>query len=231
MEPATTMAVVTSALIGYLLGGIPFGWIVGRLKGVDIRHHGSGNIGATNAARVLGRAWFAPIFTLDFSKGWVSVMLAAKAASAAQDGQLAWSGWNGEGDAALAAGVGACLGHIFPLYLRLRGGKAAATALGVMVGLAPLAAAITLAAFVVVLAASRYVSLASMAGAVMTPIALVLVLGTDTWVAPNLGRFVAITLLAILVLVRHRSNALRLLRGTESRIGGARGGSRAGAKS
>jgi len=210
-------------LLGYLLGAIPFGLLIGLANGIDIRKQGSGNIGATNVGRILGRKWGYICFVLDVAKGLVPVMWAGgflrrtaemttSDGALSQLGQLAW----------LAMGAGCILGHIFSVYLRFRGGKGVATSLGVILGVWPyftLTAVVVLAIWVGVWGMWRYVSLASITAAVAFPIAFVaLIWRLEQWAFADLiVLFVFSCLIAALVVVRHRSNITRLLAGTENR--------------
>ena len=208
-------SVVFAAVVGYLMGSIPFGYLIGRANGVDLREHGSGNIGATNASRVLGRKFFYIVFLLDFAKGCAPVLLAYLFSELARTHQL---GDVALGDIMLSAAVGACVGHVFPLYLRFKGGKAVATGLGVLTALLPLAGLMCLGVFVLVLLVSRYVSLASITASLAAPGAFLLEYSDDVTNAPILGRFILVTVLVAMIIVRHRSNIRRLIEGTESRI-------------
>lgn len=202
-------------VISYLLGAVPFGLLAGLVfKGVDIREHGSRNIGATNALRVLGRPLGIAVHVLDIAKGFVPALLLARLVA------------GGEGRAApmlgIAYGSAAILGHVFPVYLRFRGGKGMATSLGAFLGLAWLPTLIGGIVWLAVRAATRYVSVASMAAVVAVPLAMALTPdpfggGARTWRRPELIVFG--TLVALLVIVRHRSNIARLLRGTEHKTG------------
>ena len=185
---------------GYLLGSIPFGLIVTRLGGLgDIRAIGSGNIGATNVLRT-GRKGLAALTLLgDFSKGAVAVLIAA-----------AWSA-----ELAAAAGLGAFLGHLYPMWLNFKGGKGVATYLGVLAGLAWPAALAFAAVWLSVAYATRYSSLAALSAAAAAPLALA---ALQNWLAVGL-----FTLLTILVFLRHHQNIGRLLKGEESRIDGGKG--------
>lgn len=201
--------------LSYLLGAIPFGLIAGlTLKGVDIRQAGSRNIGATNALRVLGRPIGLAVHVLDIAKGFVPPFLLAPL----------FAGGSGQAAPALgiAYGSAAIVGHVFPVYLRFRGGKGMATSLGAFLGVAWLPTLIGGAVWLVVRAATRYVSVASMAAVVAVPLAMALVPdpahgGARTWCRAELIVFGA--LVAALVIARHRSNIARLLRGTENKIG------------
>jgi len=182
---------------GYFCGSIPFGLILGRLAGVDVRQTGSGNIGATNVARSVGLGVGVATLVADALKGTVPVLVA---------GQLGAS-------PALSAGVGvaAFLGHVFPVALHFAGGKGVATAVGVLAVLAPVAVACAAAAFVAVVAATRYVSLGSMVAAVCAPA----VVAALAYPRPVLAASLA---MSALIIVRHRGNYARLLAGTEARF-------------
>ena len=186
--------------VAYLIGSIPFSFLVARAFGVhDVRRVGSGNVGATNVLRSAGKAAGALALALDVGKG---------AAASALAGRLA------PGDAALpaAAAVAAVVGHMFPVWLRFQGGKGVATGLGAFAPLAPTAALGAIAAFAVVALATRFVSLGSVASAVVLAGVVLGLRGADA-VA------VAAALSAALVVFRHLSNLRRILGGTESRMG------------
>jgi acyl phosphate:glycerol-3-phosphate acyltransferase len=193
------MTALAAAVVSYLLGGIPFAQIAARLKGIDLRLHGSGNVGATNAIRVLGKKFGIPVLLADMLKGWAAAALVPRAfgSTSAEMGIL--------------CGVAAVLGHIWPITLRFRGGKGVATSGGALLALAPLATVVGLITFVGVLLAFRYVSLASLCASV----ALVSML----WIRPSPASLrLAATALAVVVVFRHRANVSRLLAGTEARI-------------
>src|SRR5438046_4064321 len=147
-------------LFGYLLGSIPTGYVLGFLAGVDVRKAGSGNVGATNVARVVGKRQGLLTLVADAAKGFIPVFVSAQfGLSATVIGFV---------------GVAAFLGHLFPVFLKFQGGKGVATALGVFLGLAPLASLILILIFTVVVLSSRLVSLSSMTAAVLAPVALCL---------------------------------------------------------
>lgn len=198
-------------LLSYLLGGVPFGLLAGKLlKGIDLREHGSGNIGATNAVRVLGKSVGIPVFVLDVLKGLAPALVFSKL--------LASAGGAGEPEPVLRVLYGACaiLGHTAPVYLRFKGGKAVATSAGVFLALAWLPTLIAFASWVILFLTTRYVSVASITAAVVLPVSLVILrrgeLGEDPWL------FTFAFLIGALVIVRHRSNLRRLLAGTENRF-------------
>lgn len=197
------------ALAAFLVGGVPFGFLVARWRGVDIFAAGSGNIGATNVGRVLGRRFGILVFLLDFAKGALPVAAARALAPAAVD--LPPSALP------VAAGLCAFLGHLYPPYLRFRGGKGVATGAGAVAMLLPLPALGAILVWLTFLAAFRYVSLASVAAALA-----LCVLHLALAPSPFEGDGVILTsfclLTAALVLLRHRANLARLLHGNENRL-------------
>jgi glycerol-3-phosphate acyltransferase PlsY len=205
---STTLALLAS----YLLGAVPFGLVLARVvKGVDLRHVGSGNIGATNAMRALGKPLGIVAFLLDFAKGAVPVVLFAP-----WIGPQPASLFGPEGPPLLAAvscGALAVLGHCFPVYLGFKGGKGVATACGAIVAIDWPVFVIAGLVWVALAFALRYVSLASLAMGVAFP----LVAYTRR---PDAPAFVAgCAALSLLIIVRHRANVARLLNGTEPRMG------------
>ena len=208
-------------VLGYVSGSIPFAWGIARAKGVNLRQVGSGNIGATNVGRALGRQWGLTCFVLDVLKGFIPVWAAGwvMGCMTTDDAGLtvdkAWW-W-------LGVAVAGVVGHMFPIWLGFRGGKGVATGLGVMLGLWPVMAVPVLIAgglWAAVFMVSRYVSLASMVAAVSMPVTL----GAITMVfhasqVAQRSPFIAITVvLASLVILRHRDNITRLISGVESRV-------------
>lgn len=203
------------AAIGFLCGSIPFGYWAGRLKGIDIRQHGSGNIGATNVIRVCGKAIGIPVFALDMLKGLLPVMWAKAAASAGSTPAMDMTS-----AAAVLTGFAAILGHTFTPWLGFKGGKGVATATGVLIGIAPVAMLAGLGVWLLAFFATRYVSLASMLAAVTVPVTMAAMMGSSgRWDGVLLGFGV---LVALLVIVRHRANIKRLLAGKENRSGGTK---------
>jgi len=206
--------VFISALLGYLLGSIPFGLLVAQARGIDIRKHGSGNIGATNVLRTLGKKWGVLVFVLDAIKGLAAVLLAERFfgidlsppgvfhLSAAQTG--------------IVAGIACILGHNFPVWLRFKGGKGVATSAGVILGLVPLAVLAALLIWVAVFYGTRYVSLASIAAAFAIPVAVGIQLRMNGKPFDSLFWFSIVV--AAMAVWRHRPNIQRLLAGTENRF-------------
>ena len=199
-----------SVLTGYLLGSIPFGFLVGKARGIDIRQHGSGNIGATNVVRTLGRNWGVFVFILDVLKGVVAVQLAERVLGIdlAPPGTLHLS----KELLGIIAGMACILGHNYPAWLGFKGGKGVATSAGVLIGLMPLAAVIGLGVWGSAFYISRYVSLASILAAVSLP---VIVFALERRANELFWFSLVISTLAIL---RHRANIQRLLAGTEHRF-------------
>ena len=184
---------------GYLLGSIPVGYLIGRSYGIDIRTKGSGNIGAANILRVIGKGPAAVTLLLDAVKGLLPTILARQT-------YLLPPGW------IIAVGLAAIIGHTFSIFLRFKGGKGVATSLGVLVGLSPLTAFFVLLVWLAVFAASRIVSFASLAAALFLPPLL-------WYLANRQPVFLAFgVLIAILVFLAHRKNIRRLLSGQEPKV-------------
>jgi len=197
-------------VLAYLYGSIPYGFLMTKwLKGVDLRQVGSGNIGATNAARVLGFKFFPAVFLLDFSKGFLPTLIAAHLTAS----QTQYH----PHPLAVVAALAGMLGHAFPIYLGFKGGKAVAAGTGALLVLATWAALVGVAVWVVVFAIWRYVSLASITAAVAAAVAVWLTLPDP--LGSNVFGTAAVTLAAALVIVLHRANIQRLLSGTEHKIG------------
>jgi acyl phosphate:glycerol-3-phosphate acyltransferase len=194
------LALLQVAAVAYLVGSIPFSFLVARAFGVeDVRRVGSGNVGATNVLRSAGKAAGALALLLDLGKGAAATALAGRLAP-------------GEPALPAVAAVGAVIGHMYPVWLRFEGGKGVATGLGALAPLVPKAALAALVAFAVVAAGTRYVSLGSVGGALVLTALVFAARGPDP-VA------LAAALTAALVVFRHRSNLRRILGGTERRVG------------
>lgn len=196
-------------LIAYLIGALPFGLMVGRLAGgVDLREHGSGRIGATNALRTVGWAGAVLTFLLDLAKGAVAVLLIGWLYDAGPPGSPPW--------VAAAAGIAAVAGHIRSVFIGFRGGRGVATFAGAMLATAPWTFAIVVPIVVLVVWRSRFVSLGSLVGTVLAPIvaAILVPLGQATWAGVVLALAGA-----MMVTLAHRDNIARLRAGTERRIG------------
>jgi glycerol-3-phosphate acyltransferase PlsY len=197
------MAGLLSTLIAYLLGSIPFGYLMVRWqRGIDVRATGSGSIGATNVMRSLGAVGFVATFILDVGKGIVAVLLAARLT--AHD--PSWTA---------AAATVAILGHCFPVWLGFRGGKGVATGVGVFIALAPFQVGMALVIFAVVVAIWRQVSLGSITAAAAFPALLYFLREPPPPLPIVLGAATG----AAIIIAKHHSNIRRLLSGTEARLG------------
>jgi glycerol-3-phosphate acyltransferase PlsY len=188
-------------LASYLLGAIPTSYLAGKFfRGIDLRQHGSGNLGATNLYRTLGAKFAVPVALFDMAKGAVPVLVIAPLVSSSRY-------------FAVLCGIMAVLGHVFSVFVRFRGGKGVATASGVMLGLTPWAVLVALAVWLIVLRLSGYVSLGSMVGAIVLPVA--------AWFLHPLQRDIIWiqVLVALAIIWLHRANIKRLLAGTENRFG------------
>jgi glycerol-3-phosphate acyltransferase PlsY len=189
-------------LASYLLGAIPTSHLLSRLfAGIDLRQHGSGNLGATNLYRVLGWKYAIPAALIDIAKGTIPVLVFAPRVS---NSQLF----------ALACGVAAILGHVFSVFVGFKGGKGVATAAGVMLGLAPLALAVSAVVWALLVRLTGYVSVGSIAAAAVLPLAVYLL---EDSTSPALFWIAAAIAAAVILL--HRRNIQRLLQGTENRFG------------
>ena len=187
---------IFAILIAYLIGAVPFGLLIAKLQGLDIRAHGSGNIGATNVVRVLGKKWGIITLLLDVLKGYVPTLLY----SVVFGGTANW---------VLGVGVATVVGHTFPVYLRFKGGKGVATSAGMLTALAPEAVGVGLLVWLLCMGIWRIVSLASIIAA--------LAVALTAWVVPGAVwvERLLITLISVLIIWLHRANIGRLLRGDE----------------
>ncbi len=195
-----TAIIAAFAAGAYLLGAIPTGFIIVKLlKGIDIREHGSGNIGATNVKRVLGTAWFFIVLFLDAMKGLLPVLLAKI--------------FYGETMPHLEviAGAFAVIGHTFTVFLKFKGGKGVATALGVFLGLAPFSVLSCMAVFFILLAFFGYISLGSIAAAALLPV-FVFIYGE------GMSVLALAVVLAVFIIYKHKDNISRLINGTENKF-------------
>lgn len=204
-------AFLVAAVVGYLLGSIPSGYIAGRLRGVDLRKEGSGNIGATNALRVLGKKIGYLVLAADMLKGWLAVMagfVSARLLGLAPDQMVI--------NAGVVAAVGAVLGHSFPVWLGFQGGKGIATSAGIMLALFPPLVFISgLGVWLLLFLTTRYVSIGSLGAAVALP--------TSAFVLMAFGqcdpvRAAIASIMCVLAIWRHKPNIARLLAGTEKRF-------------
>jgi glycerol-3-phosphate acyltransferase PlsY len=206
MSPAATLSL--AAVAAYLVGSIPFGLLIAKYgHGIDVRRHGSGNIGATNVGRILGKKWGVACLLLDALKGLLPTLL-PRALSLPE-------GWLGT--ATVACGAAAIAGHVFPVWLGFRGGKGVATGAGVAAVVAWPAALAAGAAFGITFAAKRVVSLASIVAAAVYAVATLIWLG-DPFAAGNWPTAAFSVAIPALIVARHRDNIRRLLRGEERRF-------------
>ncbi len=204
------MVALAVILVGsYLLGSIPFGYLAGQLAGIDVRKFGSGNIGATNVVRVLGKRYGYPVFALDFLKGFGAVRISMLMATGPPPE------WDSPEIFGIAAAMSCVIGHSYPIWLKFKGGKGVATSGGGLFALAPIAAFIGVAIWVVTFWVTCYVSLASVTAAVALPIVILVVSGRNENAK---AIFYFSVCVAAVVIWRHRSNLSRLLRGTEPRF-------------
>ena len=198
---------VIGLLLSYLLGSIPTAFLVGKkIKGIDIRQYGSGNVGATNVFRVVGRKWGIGVLVFDLFKGfivagWLPRFFVTSGAERFTAGLL--------------FGIAAILGHTWSVWLKFRGGKGVATSAGVAMALVPLAASITVLTWVLIFTFTRYVSLASLIAACVFPLGVILLYRA----APFFATFLPICLgLTLFIFYTHRENIKRLKEGTEKRL-------------
>jgi glycerol-3-phosphate acyltransferase PlsY len=203
------LAYIVTAVLAYLLGSIPPGFLMAKARGIDIRTVGSGNIGATNAFRILGKGPGALVLLVDILKGWFAVQIVAPAvAQLLLDVPVDYI----RDYLRITAGVTVILGHNYTCWLGFKGGKGIATSAGALTALVPWALLIILAVWLVLFLLTRYVSLGSIAASFALPFA--------TWftTSHNLGLTVVTGVLSALAIYKHRRNIQRLLQGTESRV-------------
>lgn len=211
------IAYILVAGVAYFIGSLPTGYLVAQAKGIDIRNVGSGNIGATNAMRVLGKPAGIFVLLVDALKGFGAVLLASFLARQMNDTlpnvftDAALADVNVKLNLSVCAGLGAVLGHNYTCWLKFKGGKGIATTAGVYFALAPLAVTIALGIWILLFIVTRYVSVASLAAAVALP--------TAVWLTQsNLFLGIVTTALGALAIYKHKANIQRLRAGTENRI-------------
>ena len=193
---------IAIVVFSYFLGSVSFGYIIGQLSGKDVREVGSGNVGATNVMRAVGKTAGIITLVLDAAKGYVAVFLGEQFSG--PDSSLP-----------MICGVAALLGHCFPVLLKFRGGKGAATALGVFLRLAPFYIIFALGAFLIVVAITRFVSAGSIVAAATMPVAL--------WIGgASSVRTLLAAAIAALIIIKHHKNIARLISGEENRLGAKR---------
>jgi glycerol-3-phosphate acyltransferase PlsY len=210
VSAASMLTLALVVIISYLFGSIPAGYVAGRIAGVDIRKSGSGNIGATNVTRILGKSYGYPVFAIDFLKGLAAVRVSILIATHAQFPRTSTE------LIGIIAAVSCVIGHAFPIWLRFKGGKGVATSAGSLFGLMPIAVLIGAAVWIIIFQLTRYVSVASIMAAVALPIIIFIMISLNQAHATALLYFSIC--LAVVVILRHRSNLSRLARGTEPRF-------------
>jgi glycerol-3-phosphate acyltransferase PlsY len=194
-------------LLAYLMGAFPSAvWVGKTFYKIDVREFGSGNAGATNTFRVLGKKAGIPVLIMDIFKGWLSVNYISFLTNIPESAEAVF-------EIKLAFGIAAVIGHLFPIYTGFRGGKGIATLLGLLIGLHAVAALYSILVFVIVFFTSKYVSLGSIIASIAFPILVILILGS-TNVSLNLFAF----FVPILSLITHQKNIERLLRGEEPKV-------------
>lgn len=190
--------------VSYLLGSIPVGYLYGRLRGVDIRTVGSRNVGATNVMRTFGTPAGVLVMLLDAAKGFAAVFILTRFTAYADSDLIRVGG-----------GLAAIFGHTFTVFLGFKGGKGVATSLGVFLALAPVATAVALVPFVLMVALTKYISAGSLTAAILFPVLV--------WLAGEAGQYQAVFILslvvALVIILRHRANLGRIWHGTENKIG------------
>ncbi len=199
-------------LAGYLIGSVPFGYVVGRINGIDLREHGSHNIGATNTVRVLGKRWGIPVFILDFLKGFVPLLLMKNHLGAdVTQFDACQMGW------LVAMLFALVLGHTFTCFLRFKGGKGVATTGGCLVALSPMIGLWATLGWIGCMVLTRYVSLSSMVAGVAMMASAAYIFWYQDGVCSVADMMVLglLFLVFVLVVVKHRSNIVRLCKGTE----------------
>lgn len=203
---SNTLLLLLMPTVSYLLGSIPNGLLLSRLKGIDIRKHGSGNIGATNVFRSVSKSLGLLTFFLDFLKGLIPALFFPFVMTTVSGSPSpVWLG--------IACGCCAIAGHNWPIYLRFKGGKGVATSAGVLLGIAPAAVGVGILCWIVLFVTTRYVSVASIAAALS-----IALFAWWKYVSDGLLLPVTLTMLAALVIWRHRGNIERLMKGEENRF-------------
>ncbi len=195
----------------YIIGSIPWAYVIGKINGIDIRQHGSGNVGATNVMRVLGKKWGYSCFLLDFLKGLLPVLAVKYIFANQKDMSVSVDA------AMITAAVAVVCGHIWTIFLKFKGGKGMATGGGVLVAIAPYSFLCCGLAWVLFFYATRYVSVASIIAAAVLPISSYLFSKFDLWKLESSTQ-IFLLVLAILAIAKHHSNIKRLINGTENRF-------------
>ena len=209
------MTLIILIIAAYLLGSVPFGFILAAAHKKDLRKIGSGNIGATNLSRALGKKWGYFCFMLDVLKGLLPTLIAGRIITIGPDA-IRFMLW-------LLVGIAAILGHVFPVYLKFKGGKGVATSFGVALGLWPyftISAVFAVLTWIIAVLIWRYVSLASIIASVIFPVAFVLLISAiNGWLFTDLWPLITASVgIPVMVIFRHRQNIKRIMAGTETKI-------------
>lgn len=206
------------ALLSYLIGAIPSSLWVGKIgKNVDLRDHGSGNLGATNTFRILGWKAGTVVSIIDFSKGFTAAFLISGITVGSGQIPVIYSGWETEAFLQIYAGIIAVIGHMYSIFANMKGGKGVLTACGMLYAIEPVSISLALALFIIILLSTRYVSVASISAAFAYPLFLLMLrYGFELSIDGSL--MVITAALAITIIVKHRSNIQRLIAGNENRI-------------
>lgn len=214
------LALAIVIILSYLVGSIPSSIWVGKIaKGVDIRHHGSGNAGATNTFRLLGWKPGVVVLLIDFFKGFSSSFWISGLAYSIASGPVAlFPFWEVDAFLKIVCGVVAVVGHMFPIYANFDGGKGMATAAGMLCGIEPISVAITAVVFIIVMLVSRFVSLASLVAAFIYPLILVVMRYVYDWSIDG-SILIFAGLVGLAIIIKHKGNIGRLMRGEENRVG------------
>ena len=200
---------VSIVFFAYMFGSIPWGVLIAKSKGIDIRKVGSGNIGATNVNRTLGKKYGILCFSLDFFKGFIPVMLVSTV--------IKYDILKAADIIVVATAAAALLGHLFPIYLKFKGGKGVSTIAGILLAIAPLSLFVSGILWIVIFYSFRYVSLASILAAFFLPVSAYLFNYYKIWNISNTLELVLISM-TVLIVIKHISNIKRLLNGTENRF-------------
>jgi len=213
------LSILAVFILCYLIGSIPSSLWYGKLfRKIDIREYGSGNAGATNTFRILGWKAGTVVLLFDFGKGLICTLFVSQLAYSIGSGPVSfYQGWDTHSMLLILAGVGAVAGHMFPVYAKFKGGKGSATACGMLYGIEPISISITLAIFLMVMFSTRYVSLASITGAFIYPFSqIILRYGFGYEIDGSIIIFSSV--IALGIIIKHKGNISRLLKGTENRI-------------
>lgn len=207
--------IVTGLIISYLIGSVPFGFVIPRLfKGIDIREHGSKNVGATNVMRVLGPKYGIPTFLLDCFKGALPIIIIRYVLGIEQLNLI-----NGY-DVVIIYGAAAVLGHVFPLYIGFKGGKAVATGVGAVIALNPIVGLSGIAICIALAYITKYVSIGSVVATFLVGVGMyVWAIFVDNNFSEQIINIIIVSVLVVFIIFKHRKNFVRLAKGTENKIG------------